>query len=69
MTYQTKYGIAIAVAVIAAMLGAATVAGTTLQLTAQNLAAIGIVQAGLTVLASFLPRVTAPPNDDRKGLD
>lgn len=67
--YSIQYAAAIVVAVIAAMLGAAMVASDALELSRQQVAIIGVVTAGLTVLASFLPRVTKPPSDAREGMD
>jgi hypothetical protein len=40
-----------------------------LELTRQQVALMGVAAAMLGVLAGFLPRVTKPPSDSRKGLD
>jgi 4-amino-4-deoxy-L-arabinose transferase-like glycosyltransferase len=67
--YSYSYYAAVAVTVILAGLGAAQMAADPLELTRQQTALMGIAAAMLGVLAGFLPRVTKPPSDSRKGLD
>lgn len=69
MPYAWRYGISIAVTVVAAMLGAAMVASEALELTKQQVAIIGVVLAGLAILAGVLPPLQKYPNPDRVGLD
>lgn len=67
--YSYSYYAAVAVTVILAGLGAAQVASEALELTRQQVALMGVAAAMLGVLAGFLPRITKPPSDGRKGLD
>jgi hypothetical protein len=68
MTYTSKYVLSIVVAVGLAGLAAAQ-GSSALGLTSQQQAWVGVVSAILGVAASFLPRVTAAPTPERKGLD
>jgi hypothetical protein len=67
--YSYSYYAAVAVTVILAGLGAAQVASEALDLTRQQVALMGVAAAMLGVLAGFLPRITRPPSDARKGMD
>jgi hypothetical protein len=67
--YRISYAASVIVTVTLAMIGAMQVAAESLELSRQQTAALGVLAAGLGVLAGFLPRVTMPPSSNRKGLD
>lgn len=67
--YSLQYAASIAVAVVGAMLGGAIMAADALELSRQQIAVIGIVLTGLTMLATFLPKATKYPSPERRGLD
>ncbi|MCR4374433.1 MAG: hypothetical protein NUW22_06250 [Acidobacteria bacterium] len=70
MTYRPQYVLAVSVTVLLAILGAIQAGdAATLGLSRQVIAWLGIASAGLGVLNGLLPRITAPPNDARKGMD
>lgn len=68
-SYTTQYILAIVVAVALVMIGFAIGSSSALGLSQQQVAILGMVSAGLGVVASVLPRVQATPSDERKGLD
>ena len=67
--YAWRYGISIAVTVVAAMLGAAVASSEALELTKQQVAIVGVILAGLAILAGVLPPLQKYPSPERKGLD
>lgn len=68
MPYTSKYILAILVTIVLA--GLAVVQGSSaLGLTPQQQAIVGVVTAMLGALNGFLPRVTANPTPERKGVD
>lgn len=70
MSYTVQWWMSVGVAVTLAIFGAIQLARPAdLGISPQMGAWIGILSSGLGVLAGFLPRVTATPNDSRNGLD
>ena len=70
MSYTAQYWVSVAVTVTLAIFAAIQVGNPdALGISPRVIAWLGIASSGLGVLAGFLPRVTAPPSDDRKGLD
>lgn len=68
-SYTLLYWLAVLVTATGAMLGTVVVLSGQLALTGQQVALIAVAQAGLTVLAGFLPRITKPPSNAREGMD
>ena len=70
MSYTMQWLLSIGITVLLAGAGSiAAIGGDALGLSIRAMSWLGVGTAMLSVLASFLPRVTANPTDARKGLD
>lgn len=69
MPYAWRYGISIVVTTLSVMGGVTITAANALGLTEQHVALLGILLAGLGVIAGVLPPLQKYPSPERKGLD